>query len=138
MKKILLLLCLTSLSSLARAADAPPAATAPTGPREKSAFDPKETRNPFWPIGWVKPNQKNADANQAAPLISPASFNLTSVTIGSGAHFAILNGKIVGEGQRIGLQMGNQVYQVTVQTIRDGEVVLAYQGGEVVVPLHRH
>ncbi len=135
MKAILLILCLTSLVPLTRAAEAPPAAIVA---REKSAFDPKQTHNPFWPIGYVKPNPKNADANQVAPLISPASFNLTSVTIGSGPHFAILNGKIVGEGQQFGLQMGAQVYQVKVETIRDGEVVLGYQGGEVVVPLHRH
>jgi hypothetical protein len=135
MKPILFFFCLTSLLSVAHAADAP-ARVAMS--KQKSTFAAKEARNPFWPIGWVKPNPKNADGNQAPPLISPASFNLTSVTMGSGARFAILNGKIVGEGQQFGLQMGSQVYKVTVQTIRDGEVVLAYEGGEVVVPLHRH
>ena len=136
MKPLLLFLCLTSLLPLARAADAP----LPSGatPREKSVFEPKNDRSPFWPIGWAKPNPKNSGGDQTAPLISPATFNLTSVTTGSGAHFAILNGKIVGEGQQFGLQMDGQVYQVTVRVIRDGEVVLSYQGGDVVVPLHRH
>jgi hypothetical protein len=71
------------------------------------------------------------------PLISPNSFALTSVTMGSGQRFAILNGKVVQEGQQFGLQMGPQVYQVTVQAIEDGQVILTYKGGQVVVPLRR-
>ena len=57
--------------------------------------------------------------------------------MGAGGRFAILNGKVVQEGQQIGLQVGSQVYQVTVRAIEDGQVVLTSQGGEIIVPLRR-
>jgi len=44
--------------------------------------------------------------------------------MGTGTRFAILNGKIMQEGQQFGLQFGNQVYQVTLRSIEDGQVVL--------------
>ena len=57
--------------------------------------------------------------------------------MGAGTHFAILNGKIMQEGQQFGLQFGNQIYQVTLRSIEDGQVVLVYQDGEIIVPLRR-
>ena len=132
MKILLSLLCLTSLlTASARAAQKTPAAV----PR-KSVFTAADVRNPFWPIGWKKPASKDENAG-AAPALSPASFTLTSVTTGPGGSFAILNGKIVQEGQQFGLQMGGQIYNVSVQSVQDGQVVLSYQGGQVVVPLRR-
>ena len=103
--------------------------------QRKSTFDAAALRNPFWPIGWKKPNAK--DPNASAADLSPASFALTSVTMGAGTHFAILNGKIMQEGQQFGLQFGKEIYQVTLKSIQDGQVVLAYQENEIVVPLRR-
>ncbi len=57
--------------------------------------------------------------------------------MGAGPHFAILNGKIMQEGQQFGLQFGNQVYQVTLRSIEDGQVILVYQDSEIMVPLRR-
>jgi hypothetical protein len=57
--------------------------------------------------------------------------------MGTGTRFAILNGKIMQEGQQFGLQFGNQVYQVTLRSIEDGQVVLTYQDAEIIVPLRR-
>jgi hypothetical protein len=57
--------------------------------------------------------------------------------MGAGARFAILNGKIMQEGQQFGLQFGNQIYQVTLRSIEDGQVVLLYQDAEIIVPLRR-
>jgi hypothetical protein len=57
--------------------------------------------------------------------------------MGTGQHFAILNGKVMQEGQQFGLKFGNQVCQVTLRTIQDGQVVLVYQDAEIVVPLRR-
>ena len=91
---------------------------------------------PFWPIGWKKPGPKAATTGPG-PDLTPGSFSLTSVTTGTGPHFAILNGKVMQEGQQFGLQFGNQVYNLTVKSIEDGQVVLAYQDTEIVVPLHR-
>lgn len=134
MKTILIALCLTSSLCAARAEKTPPAITL----KHKSAFETSGVRNPFWPIGWTKPNPKSGTATAATPVIAPSSFSLTSVTMGAGARFAILNGKVMQEGQQFGLQFGTQIYQVKVQAIQDGQVVLAYDGGEIVVPLRRH
>lgn len=57
--------------------------------------------------------------------------------MGAGGRYAILNSKVVQEGQQIGLQIGSQIYQVTVRAIEDGQIVLTSQGGDIVVPLRR-
>ena|SRR5438552_11903943 len=134
MKPLLLAFCLTSLLlSAARAGDDVPAIEL----KKKSTFDAAPNdRDPFWPIGWKKPGPKNTTAG-AGPDLSPNAFSLTSVTMGTGSHFAILNGKIIQEGQQFGLQLGGQVYQVTLRSIEDGQVVLAWQDNEIVVPLRR-
>ena len=137
MKKLLCSLCLTS--SLLSAHAATPTADVPAIKlKQQSSFDRKENaRSPFWPIGWTKPNVAASEDTGAAPLLAPAAFALTSITTGGGARFAILNGKIVQEGGVFGFMIGSQTYQVTVQAIQDGEITLAYQGGQVVVPLRR-
>jgi hypothetical protein len=133
MKTILAALCFLSLLCAARAEQT----ISPIVLKNKSVFTASDARSPFWPIGWTKPKPKNATANGATATISPASFSLTSVTTGGGARFAILNGKVMQEGQRFGLQYGSQIYQISVKAIEDGEVVLSYDGGEIIVPLHR-
>jgi hypothetical protein len=133
MKHLLLALCLTRLlTGAARAGDSVPAIEV----KKKSNFDAANVRDPFCPIGWKRPGPKNPNAN-AGPDLSPNAFSLTSVTIGTGPHFAILNGKIIQEGQQFGLQLGTQVYQVTLRSIEDGQVVLVWQDNEIVVPLRR-
>ncbi|MDQ3197717.1 MAG: hypothetical protein M3Q46_00790 [Verrucomicrobiota bacterium] len=134
MKKLLLTLCLTSLllATLASAEDATPTVEL----KRKSSFDAADARDPFWPIGWKKPGVKSV-SSEAAPELSPDSFSLTSVTMGAGPHFAILNGKIIQEGQQFGLQFGQQIYQITLRAIEDGKVILAYQDSEIEVPLRR-
>jgi hypothetical protein len=92
-------------------------------------------RNPFWPIGW-KPAGTNA-SHVAGPSIPASAFSVTSITLDPGAHFAIINGKIMSEGQQFGLQMGGQVCQLTVKRIEDGRVVLGQGSEEIVVPLRR-
>ncbi|MEO5718770.1 MAG: hypothetical protein ABIR29_09390 [Chthoniobacterales bacterium] len=134
MKTLFPTLCLTSLVFLGTTW------AETSGPRielkHKSTFDAADARDPFWPIGWKKPGPKNSSTS-AGPELSPTSFSLTSVTMGTGTHFAILNGKIMQEGQQFGLQFGSQIYQVTLQAIEDGQVVLTYQGAEIIVPLRR-
>ena len=131
MKTALIALCLTIPVCAAWADSATPVIEL----KQKSSFDAPDARNPFWPIGWKKPNPKNPNAS--GPDVSPASFALTSVTMGAGTHFAILNGKIMQEGQQFGLQFGKEIYQVTLKSIQDGQVVLAYEQNEIVVPLRR-
>jgi hypothetical protein len=71
------------------------------------------------------------------PDLTAHSFSLTSVTMGLDQRFAILNGKPMQEGQKFGLQFGGQIYEVTLRTIEDGQVILVYQDNEIVVPLRR-
>ena len=142
MKRLLIALCLTtSCLGVVRAAENTPeeATAAPAITlTHKSSFSADNTRNPFWPIGWTRPNPKDPSANQATPLLSPSAFALTSITTGGGERFAILNGKVVQEGGKFALAVGSQSLQVSVQAIEDGQVILAYPGGQVVVPLRRH
>ncbi|HEY1583501.1 MAG TPA: hypothetical protein VGF73_10430 [Chthoniobacterales bacterium] len=134
MKNLLLTFCLTSclLSAAARAEDKAPKIEL----KKKSSFDATEARDPFWPIGWKKPGPKSS-GSEVGPGLSADSFSLTSVTMGAGTRFAILNSKILQEGQQFGLQIGNQIYQVTLRAIEDGRVILVYQGSELEVPLRR-
>jgi hypothetical protein len=46
------------------------------------------------------------------------------VTYDQGTHSAIINGKMMQEGNQFGLQMGNQTYQITLKAILDGRVML--------------
>ncbi len=128
--KQLLLLCLLAQTSFA-------AEVAKIELKKTSTFTIQDgDRNPFWPIGW-KPAGAGGQAEAAGPSIPPSSFSVTSITLDPGAHFAIINGKVMAEGQQFGLQMGGQVYQLTVKSIEDGRVVLARGGEEIVVPLRR-
>jgi hypothetical protein len=106
--------------------------------KNKSTFSASGGRNPFWPIGWKKPASKiNAGTEQAAPEISADAFALTSVTFDQGTHFAIINGKVMQEGQQFGLQIGTKTFQITIKSILDGRVVLQHGAEEIVLMLRR-
>jgi hypothetical protein len=109
--------------------------------KNKSSFKlTNSSRSPFWPIGW-KPTAKIAQTNgdHAGGDVPASAFSVTSITLGSSAaaHFAIINGKIMQEGQQFGLQVGSQLYQITVKAIEDGQVVLSRRDTEIIVPLRR-
>lgn len=107
--------------------------------KNKSSFgvDPV-TRSPFWPISW-KPTGKVASGGTGTSEgpVPPGAFLVTSITFDGATHFAIINGKTMSEGQQFGLQVGTQVYHVTVKRIEDGRVILGRQDEEIVVPLRR-
>lgn len=107
--------------------------------KNKSSFRmDASTRNPFWPIGW-KPSAKlsgGGGADQSGDI--PASaFVVSSITVDQAAHFAIINGKIMQEGQQFALVLGSQTYQIVLKKIEDGRIVLGSQDEEIVVPLRR-
>ncbi|MFN2477071.1 MAG: hypothetical protein ABR526_12120 [Chthoniobacterales bacterium] len=109
--------------------------------KKKSEFVVEgNSRNPFWPIGW-KPAPKlttpAGTTEQAGPEISPTAFLVSSIATGDGLRFAIINGKPMQEGQVFGLQIGTQVYQITVKAIEDGQVILQRRGRDFAVPLRR-
>jgi hypothetical protein len=105
--------------------------------KHKSSFTMDASgRNPFWPIGW-KPVARVQTTEHTGPDILPSAFVVSSITLDHGAHFAIINGKVMQEGQQFGLQLGNQTYQLTVKSIEDGRVILARRDQEIIVPLRR-
>jgi hypothetical protein len=107
--------------------------------KNKSSFRMDgSSRNPFWPIGW-KPAAKlsgSGGADQSGDIPANA-FAVTSITLGQATHFAIINGKIMQEGQQFALVLGSQTYQIVLKKIEDGRVVLGRQDEEIVVPLRR-
>jgi len=135
MKKIALLLVVMLAAGVrSYANEAPHLET-----KNKSSFKMEgNTRNPFWPIGW-KPTAKLSESgtDHAGPEIPVTAFVLSSITLEQAGRFAIINGKIMQEGQQFGLQVGNQTYQITLKVIQDGRVVLARRDQEIVVLLRR-
>lgn len=128
------LICFLICGAVVMAEDAPQIEL-----KHRSSFSEEtETRNPFWPIGW-KPAAKtsNPNAEHAGPGIPASAFVVTSITLDPGAHFAIINGKTIAEGQQFGLQVGSQLYQITVKKIEDGRVILLRRDQEITVPLRR-
>ncbi|MBV9009300.1 MAG: hypothetical protein JO354_09075 [Verrucomicrobia bacterium] len=136
MKRFLLLLLVPVLSVNPRGAIAAPTAKVELKHTSSFALQADE-RNPFWPIGWKPANAAGATAEVAGPTIPPSSFVVSSIMLDPSARFAIINGKVMGEGQQFGLQMSGQVYQLTVKSIQDGRVILARGGEEIIVPLRR-
>ena len=132
MKTITFLLALMAIGQEAlRAADTPL-----VDEKNQSTFtmEPND-RNPFWPIGW-KPASK-VGPETAGPEIPASVFLVSSITLGEAERFAIVNGKVMKEGQQFGLQMGNQTYQITLKEIQDGQIVLQRRDEEIIVPLRR-
>ena len=159
MNKFLAFICMSILAApFALAADEKPAKVAPkpaeqAAPAEvkskpadesasivlknKSSFSVDVgTRSPFWPISW-KPAGKVATGGTDQGEVPPGAFVVTTITLDGATHFAIINGKSMSEGQTFGLQIGTQIYQVTVKRIEDGRVILGRRDEEIVVPLRR-
>jgi hypothetical protein len=136
MKKPFILLTATFALALSGANGAEPPTVAL---KNKSAFQVESSsRNPFWPIGW-KPAAKLADTgtDRGGADIPQTAFVVSSITIEKGTRYAIVNGKIMGEGQQFGLQLGNQTFQITLRKIEDGRVILGRRDQEIAVPLRR-
>jgi hypothetical protein len=134
MKTILAIITVSALSVICvRAEDAPVIEL-----KNKSSFTMDGSgRNPFWPIGWKPVVRSQTTTEHSGPDILPTAFVVSSITLDQGARFAIINGKVMQEGQVFGLQLGNQTYQLTVKAIEDGRVILARRDEEIIVPLRR-
>jgi len=141
MKTILALLTLGALALPVFGAEETP--DAPAAPaielKNKSTFTMDGSgRNPFWPIGWKPVARPQANTSEhSGPDILPTAFVVSSITMDQGARYAIINGKVMSEGQAFGLQLGTQTYQLTVKAIEDGRVILARRDQEIIVPLRR-
>lgn len=111
-------------------------------PSRSSFRHSEDLRNPFLPIGWVKPDpEAPAKVSTAAPampdlaarLFTTERFQVTSISTGA-LPLASINGKVYGEGDLIPFTE-TEVAQVV--RIRDGIVLLRYRQKELVLTIKR-
>ena len=106
--------------------------------KNKSSFKVDAgTRSPFWPISWKPTGKVAASGGTDQGEVPPGAFLVSTITFDGTARFAIINGKSMQEGQQFGLQIGTQIYQVSVKRIEDGRVILSRHSEEIIVPLRR-
>ncbi len=110
--------------------------------RNRSSFDaPKDGRNPFWPVGWIKAEPAPASeggartenpkpvapAGPSTAFMKPENFIVTSISIGA-LPLALINGKAYGEGDLIPYPVGGgSTVSVQVVSVRDGVVTLRFR-----------
>jgi hypothetical protein len=104
--------------------------------KNKSSFTMEaNVRNPFWPIGWKPAVAQSTDQHESD--IPAGAFVVSSIAMQEGGRFAIINGKIMQEGQEFGLKIGGEVHRIEVRAIEDGRVILVQNGHAIVVSLTR-
>jgi len=133
--RLLPLISVSILTAISVRADEP----AKIQVKNKSSFRmDASSRNPFWPIGWKPPAKLSGGGGTDQSGDIPASaFAVSSITLDQATHFAIINGRIMQEGQQFALVLGSQTYQIVLKKIEDGRVVLGRHDEEIVVPLRR-
>ncbi len=100
-----------------------------------SSFTPPpiDSRNPFWPIGWV-PTVAAPTAAGPAPVVDVRAdmFTVTSISVDY-PPLAVINGQTKGIGEQMPVPGGTAGAQtfVKVKKIADGVVVLDYKGREL-------
>ena len=70
--------------------------------KRRSSYTAQDSdRNPFWPVGWVKPVIAPAIPNAPAPVevieLHPDDYKLTSILLGT-PPIVVINGKEYAEG----------------------------------------
>lgn len=90
-----------------------------------STFEPSDARNPFVPIGYVRPTPTLPEDKH--PDIRPDMFKVTAILLGE-PSIAIINRKEYAVGDVISI--GTE--SVTVQAIKDGNVTLRTTKGKAV------
>lgn len=101
------------------------------GPITRSVFNspPAETpggRNPFLPIGYVRPVAAPAVPVEVVPTVRPEQFVVTSFSL-EPPPLVVINGRTYSVGEKIPVDAtGNEF--VTVRRIMDGAVILDHRG----------
>jgi hypothetical protein len=96
----------------------------------------EQARNPFLPIGWVKPKHALIEQAVAGAVLKPEDFLLSSILLGR-VPLAVINGKAYTEGDVAPIAVGEKKVLVKVEEITDGEVVLSYLDRDIRIPLKR-
>ena len=137
MKKSIAVISVALLSLLAPAR--PEEAVAPAfNLQNRSDFKGQEVkRDPFWPIGWVRPSTEGHSASPSDAVdFKPENFKLTSVLLGD-PPLVVINGKEFTEGQVAKVAIGSQKVDITVLNIMDGAVRLQHRGQTIVIEMKR-
>ncbi len=97
---------------------------------KSSSFDapPANSRNPFWPIGWV-PGPAVAQVQAQVYDVKVEDFVLSTTSVDF-PPLAIINGKSYGVGESVPVSATNPEI-VKVKRILDGVVLLDHQGREL-------
>ena len=108
--------------------------------KNRSTFDiNRNTRSPFWPIGWRKdlaPVQNTKAPTVKSFQIQAEHFSVTTILAGT-PPVAIINGRGFGEGEPLPVVVGDLPVQVMVRQIRDGGVWLEQGTHRIFVPMKR-
>ncbi|MEA3187650.1 MAG: hypothetical protein QOD99_1480 [Chthoniobacter sp.] len=106
--------------------------------KNRSAFSTGDSvHNPFCPIGWTKTVvASTGQETTTAALLKAEDFNVSSILLNN-PPLALINGKAMAEGEVFRMQIGTQQVLVQLASVQDGQVVLRYQGQDLIVPLHR-
>lgn len=121
---------LTAGTTLAAPAAAPAETPAAATAAPRSSFNaPAEgspaARNPFVPIGYVRPVAVVKEIVQI-PTVTADQFVVTSYSL-EPPPLAVINGRTYGVGERVPVDKDGKEF-VTVRQIRDGSVVLDHRG----------
>lgn len=122
MKKFLLLASLALPAGIVHA-EAPAAPFTPRSGFNAPAEGSPGARNPFVPIGYVRPVTV---VKEKVVTVTPEQFIVTSYSIDP-PPLAVINGRTYGVGERIPVDKDGVEF-VTVRQIRDGVVLLDYRG----------
>lgn len=107
--------------------------------KHKSSFSASpNAHNPFWPIGWVKPDVENSSSQAAAPIMPHASDFLVTTIMLNEPPLAVINGKEMAEGEVATMVLNGQPTTVQLLAVQDGQVVIRWQNQNIVAPLHRN
>lgn len=110
-------------------------------PIHRSLFLSSELdRNPFCPIGWVKPGQVTAapttEATEVVADLRPEDYILTATLLGR-PPMVVINGREYAEGDFLLLAPGGQKSKVQVQQVLDGKAILRFMNKEYAILLQR-
>ncbi|MGF1657162.1 MAG: hypothetical protein ACFCU3_09310 [Verrucomicrobiales bacterium] len=92
-------------------------------------------RNPFWPIGWA-PGQTPAEPTKPKILVTQEQFTITSILLGP-PNYAVINGRDYGEEDLVPLSTAQGEITVRIRAIRDGFVLVDYEGEAINIPFRR-
>lgn len=104
--------------------------------KNRSSFNVKSNRSPFWPVGWKPTLKKVAEDPVEKWKIAPEYFTVTSVLL-SNPPLATINGRSYGEGEMLPVVYAGEHIKVVVKAIRDGGVWLDQSGYQIFVPIRR-